>query len=80
LYRQSATRGFAPAQIALGKWNEEKGTPINLTQAYVWYTLASAKGNADAAGLLASVSAKLNDDQLQQAKERAAQWKSRLPD
>lgn len=77
-YRQAAARGYAPAQFALGEWNELKGTPANLIQAYVWYGLASNRGNMNAAAHLDALAAKLNPEQVKEAQTRLSEWKSRV--
>ena len=68
-YQISAIRGFAPAQVEVGKAYERGiGTEVNPLEAYVWYSLSSERRNPEAVQLLDQLSDKLNYQQITEAR------------
>jgi hypothetical protein len=78
-YRQAAAKQYAPAQLALGKAAEfGTGTPVNLTYAFLWYSLAAEQDNAEAAEQLRSVTQKLSQAQLADAQSLLVQLEQKI--
>ena len=81
--RRLADRGDPIPQIFLGfMYAGGSGVPQDYVQAYMWISLAAAKGNLPnmsppdfAATSLAIVAAKMTSSQIEQAKALAAAWK-----
>jgi hypothetical protein len=76
LLRQSALQGFAPAQssLAILYW-AGKGVPQDRVEAYAWLGLAAEQGERDAMELQPGLQAELSDGELQQAWQRAQQYR-----
>jgi hypothetical protein len=76
LLRQSALQGFAPAQssLAILYW-AGKGVPQDRVEAYAWLGLAAEQSEQDALELQPSLQAELSDAELQQAWQRAQQYR-----
>ena len=76
LLRQSALQGFAPAQSSLAVlyW-AGKGVPQDRIEAYAWLGLAAEQGERDALEGQPSLQAELSDGELQQAWQRAQQYR-----
>lgn len=76
LLQPLAERGNADAQYSLGGLHEMgKGVPQNYVRAYVWYTLAAAKGDVDSVNARNEITAKMTPAQLEEAKRLAREWK-----
>jgi TPR repeat protein len=78
-FRESANRGYAPAQRALARMFElGKGTPLNLVNAFVWYSLAKQQGDQIAAQRLPPLASKLSNGEHQHAQEMLAKWSAQM--
>jgi TPR repeat protein len=76
LLRQSALQGFAPAQTSLAMLHRTgAGVPEDRIEAYAWLGLAAEQGERDALDLQPSLQAELSDAELQQAWQRAQQYR-----
>jgi hypothetical protein len=76
LLRQSALQGFAPAQTSLAMLHRAgAGVPVDRIEAYAWLGLAAEQGERDALELQPGVHAELSDAELQQAWQRAQQYR-----
>ncbi|GEM_PF-1276439 len=76
LLRQSALQGFAPAQSSLAVlyW-AGKGVPQDRVEAYAWLGLAAEQSERDALDGQPGLQAELSDVELQQAWQRAQQYR-----
>jgi TPR repeat protein len=76
LLRQSALQGFAPAQSSLAVlyW-AGKGVPQDRIEAYAWLGLAAEQGEREALEGQPGLQAELSDAELQQAWQRAQQYR-----
>lgn len=76
LLRQSALQGFAPAQSSLAVlyW-AGKGVPQDRIEAYAWLGLAAEQGERAALDGQPGLQAELSDVELQQAWQRAQQYR-----
>jgi len=70
-FRDAARQGHVDAQNLLGRLSE-KGTSPNLTEAYKWYTIATAGGSRDAEANRSSLRAYLTAAQIASAQRQAA--------
>ena len=76
LLRRAALQGFAPAQSSLAMLHlAGAGVPQDRIEAYAWLGLAAEPGERDALELQPSVQAELSDAELQQAWQRAQQYR-----
>ena len=76
LLRQSALQGFAPAQSSLAVlYLVGQGVPKDRIEAYAWLGLAAEQGERDALEGQPSLQAELSDGELQQAWQRAQQYR-----
>jgi TPR repeat protein len=76
LLRRAALQGFAPAQSSLAMLHlAGAGVPQDRIEAYAWLGLAAEQGERDALELQPSVQAELSDAELQQAWQRAQQYR-----
>ena len=76
LLRQSALQGFAPAQSSLALlYLTGAGVPEDRVEAYAWLGLAAEQGEREALELQPSLQAELSDAELQQARQRAQQYR-----
>lgn len=68
-YQQAAFQRFVPGLIAFARMQEQGlGTEVNLSYAYLGYSLAAEAGNPDASQHLRSLLNKLTPDDLQNGK------------
>jgi uncharacterized protein len=80
-FRRAADQGMAYAQLNLGLlYASGRGVPQDNIQAMTWLQLAlfalpAGAARSDVARAMGDVSAKMNDEQLQDARERARMWK-----
>jgi hypothetical protein len=76
LLRRSALQGFAPAQSSLAMlyW-AGAGVPVDWIEAYAWLGLAAEQGEREALDGQPSLQAELSDAELQQAWQRAQQYR-----
>jgi len=76
LLQQSALQGFAPAQssLAILYW-AGKGVPQDRIEAYAWLGLAAEQGEQAALEGQPGLQAELSDAELQQAWQRAQQYR-----
>jgi TPR repeat protein len=49
-----------------------------MAQAYVWFSLAAARGNLDAAGNRDAADRRLTPEQREQARKAVQEWKPKL--
>jgi TPR repeat protein len=76
LLRQSALQGFAPAQTSLAMLHlAGAGVPADRVEAYAWLGLAAEQGERDALDLQPGLQAESSDAELQQARQRAQQYR-----
>lgn len=76
LLRHSALQGFAPAQSNLGMlYLAGAGVPQDRVEAYAWLGLAAEQGEREALDLQPGLQAELSDGELQQAWQRAQQYR-----
>ena len=76
LYRPLAERGNAHAQNNLGfMYDTGQGVPQDFVQAHMWFNLAAANGNANAAKNRDEVAAKTTPAQIAEAQKLAREWK-----
>jgi TPR repeat protein len=74
--RKAADRGNAPAQVLLGGlYDDLPGVEHDDVQAYKWFAVAAAGGNADGAELRDKVAARMTPARIEEAKALAAAWK-----
>ena len=75
-WEESANAGDAKSQAALGLLYEQGvGVPQNYLQAYVWYALAAARGEAAALAARNALAKQMTPEQIAGAQALAAQWK-----
>jgi len=55
------------------QWHPGDGVPQNYVEAYVWFSIAAANGQANAKQVLPRLKAKLTPDQFAAAQKRATQ-------
>lgn len=74
--RRSAEGGYPPAMFNLGVIYETGRPSVSAdpVEAYKWYAVASAYGDADAFDKTKSLAARIREDQLTEARNRAKQW------
>ena len=76
LLRQSALQGFAPAQSSLAVlYRVGQGVPKDRIEAYAWLLLAAEQGEREALDGQPGLQAELSDAELQQAWQRAQQYR-----
>ncbi len=69
-----AENGNASAQLNLGYiYSHGEGIPKNFVKAYVWYSIASAKGNEKAKKNIDIISSEMTPQQVAQAQKEAAE-------
>ncbi len=75
-WEESANAGEAKSQAALGQlYAQGVGVPQNYLQAYVWYALAAARGDATALTARDALAKQMTPEQIAAAQSMAAQWK-----
>ena len=76
LLRQSALQGYAPAQTSLALlYLTGAGVPVDRIEAYAWLGLAAEQGERAALDGQPGLQAELSDVELQQAWQRAQQYR-----
>ena len=76
LLRRSALQGFAPAQTSLAMLHlAGAGVPEDRIEAYAWLLLAAEQSEREALDWLPGLQAELSDGELQQARQRAQQYR-----
>jgi len=80
-YRKSAEGGNITAKINLGVMYEEgrPGLPQDLVQTHMWFNLAAAQGNPDAANFRNDVAAEMTPEQVAEAQRLAQEWLTKHP-
>ena len=74
-FRKAAEQGDAYAQVNLGfMYGTGEGVPMNYVKAYMWYSLAKAQGNENAAKGLYIIEKEMNTDQIAKAQVLATEW------
>lgn len=77
-FQLAGDQGFAPAQYNLAVLHAVgEGGPRNLVQAYMWFELAAAQGNAEAASARDQIAGEMTKAQVAAAKELARSWRER---
>lgn len=75
-YEKSANRGNVDAQFALGfVYRGGDGIPMDKVTSYMWFELANEHGNVHAYELRNDVAWSMTEDQIQEARKKAKQWK-----
>ncbi|HUT50770.1 MAG TPA: hypothetical protein VM325_15635 [Alphaproteobacteria bacterium] len=75
-YRKAALQGDADAQNNLGlMYANGEGVPKKHVMAYMWWSLAAAAGNKEAAKNLDIVKKRMTPAQVAKAQEMAAKWR-----
>ena len=71
-----ALAGNSDAQHNLGvMYYSGRGVPQDYVQAHMWWSLAAAKGDADAINNLDQIAAKMTPAQIAEAQKLAREWK-----
>jgi len=79
-YLKAAEQKYPPAQNSLGKMYENgQGVPVSLTQAHMWYSLASAAGNETARINKKEIEVKMDPDTIEQAQALTREWLASHP-
>ena len=80
-YRRSAEGGNVLAKLNLGVLHEQDlpGLPQDLVQTHMWYNLAAAQGNAEAARFRDEVAAVMTGEQVAEAQRLAQEWLEKHP-
>ena len=74
-YRKAAEQGNARAQNSLGfMYDKGRGVPRNTNIAHMWYSLAAAQGDEQAAGNRDIVAEKMTTAEIAEAQLRAREW------
>ena len=74
--RLAAMQGEPNAQLALGRLHlNGVGVPQNYVQAHVWFNLAAARGQSQAAKQRDDLGAKMTAEQLAEAQKLATAWR-----
>lgn len=73
---KAASQGYVAAQLDLGRmYQNGTGVPKDNVEAYVWYSLAAASGDANAVRNRDAVAAGLSPEELSAARDRVREWK-----
>ena len=76
LWRPIAEQGDASAQYNLGQmYRNGQGVPQDYIQAHMWFNLATAQNDANAAKNRDIVAAKMAPAQIAEAQKMAREWK-----
>ena len=76
--QSAADQGFALAQSDLAtRYANGQGVPLNLVEAYKWAHLAAVQHDEAAPKLITTLTSKMNEAQIQEAKQLLAQWKNK---
>ncbi len=80
LYHASAEQGFMEAQYIWGLAIKDGmvGTPVDMIEAYMWVRLAALQGKEAAAHDLDAFEISMTPDQIEEAKQKAQNWKATL--
>ena len=74
-FRQAADRGLADSQFNLAILYENgRGVPKDLQEAYKWFALAARSGDPVAARRLEQVRARMEPAELEAAEQKLAAW------
>ncbi len=73
LFTRSAGQGFAPAQVSLATLILRTGDG-DIAEAYMWFELAAASGDAFALRGLSALASRMPQDDLERAQELARNW------
>ncbi len=74
-FRTAAEQGDAYAQVNLGfMYGTGEGVPMNYVKAYMWYSLAKAQGDENAAGFLDILKTPMTPSQITKAQALASEW------
>jgi hypothetical protein len=75
-FSQAARQGFAPAQLELGMLYENgEVVPKDDLQAFLWFSLAAAKGEQKAVSCLQNLKAGMNPQRQAAGQELVKQWR-----
>ncbi|MCC7275254.1 MAG: SEL1-like repeat protein [Alphaproteobacteria bacterium] len=70
-----AMGGMTRAQYRIGSFYAEgTGVPVDMAEAYKWFSLAAAKGDRTAAEALASITPTMTRDQVEEGLRRAREF------
>ena len=74
-FRKAAEQGDAYAQVNLGfMYGTGEGVLMNYVKAYMWYSLAKAQGNEDAAKGLYIIEKEMTPAEITKAQALADEW------
>ena len=74
-FRRAAEQGHANAQYRLGlRYSQGQGVPKNIVQAYMWWSLAAAKGDEDARKARDKFAKSMIPADLSEAQRLAREW------
>jgi TPR repeat protein len=75
-YRKAAEQGDPHAQGNLGvMYGKGQGVPMDYVLSYMWFNLAAARGNKDAAKGRNLLAAYMTPAQIAEAQKLAREWK-----
>ena len=79
-FRQSAYAGNSLAQYMMGRlYAEGRGVGEDKAAAYMWFDLSASNGNSRAISARDAVAAEMDADEIDQAQQMAADWRSNRP-
>jgi hypothetical protein len=79
-YRLAANKGYVDAQLDLGRLYENgRGVDQDNRQAYLWYSVAAARGSESAARSRDQLSTRLTPAEIAEAEKLAIEWRPKQP-
>lgn len=79
-FRQSAYAGNSLAQYMMGRlYAEGRGVGEDKLAAYMWFDLSASNGNSRAIAARDAVAAEMDDDEIDEAQQMAADWRANRP-
>ena len=77
-FRRAADQGHVGAQVYLGlSYATGLGVPQDNIYAYMWLTVAAARGDQDATSNRTRVARQMTPEQIAKAQDLAREWKSK---
>lgn len=75
-YERAANAGYMDAQMAMGFiYRGGEGIPMDKIMSYMWFEVASKKGNESAFNLRNNVAWSMTEPEIREARKRASEWK-----
>lgn len=79
--KYQAERGHAAAQVKFGlSYQFGRGVTQDFVLAHMWFNIAAAQGNADAANYRDSIAETMTGEQITEAQRMAREWKPKQQD